>query len=96
MKKLYRSRSDVMIAGVCGGLADYLGLDSTVVRLIFVVLLFAHLSGFLLYVILWIVMPIEPGEVLNSVEVKSRADSSTTQELPQLESPSVDEKKSEK
>ena len=36
MKKLYRSRTDVMIAGVCGGLAKYLDIDPTAVRLVFV------------------------------------------------------------
>lgn len=39
MKKLYRSRSDRMISGVCGGVAAYLNMDSTVVRLITVLLL---------------------------------------------------------
>jgi phage shock protein C len=54
-----RSNSDKMIAGVCGGIARYFGIDSTIVRLVFVL---AVLSGVtpLLYVILWIIMPSEP------------------------------------
>lgn len=56
-KKLMRSRNDKMIAGVCGGLARYLGVDSTVVRLIFAVLLLFGGGGGILYLILWLVMP---------------------------------------
>lgn len=40
-KKLYRSRSNRMIAGVIGGFAQYIGMDATILRLIFIVLLFA-------------------------------------------------------
>lgn len=56
-KKLKRSRSESMIAGVCGGLGDYFGLDPTVVRLVFVLLALLGGPGLVLYVILWIVMP---------------------------------------
>ncbi len=59
-KKLYRKPNEQMIAGVCAGLADYLGLDLTVVRLIFVLLFFLGGNGILIYVILWILMPIQP------------------------------------
>lgn len=60
-KKLYRSDTDKMIAGVCGGLGKYLGIDSTLIRLIFALLLvFGAGSGLLAYVILMIVMPLEP------------------------------------
>ncbi|MGC9358591.1 MAG: PspC domain-containing protein [Anaerolineae bacterium] len=55
--KLYRSREDSMIAGVCGGLARYLGIDSTLVRLFFVLLVLGEGMGVLLYVILWLIMP---------------------------------------
>ena len=61
MKRLYRSRSDKKIAGVCGGLAEYLNIDATVIRIIFIVLLLpGGLPGFLPYVILWIFVPIKP------------------------------------
>lgn len=67
-KKLYRNPNDQMIAGVCSGLADYLGLDTTIVRLIFVLLFFLGGNGILIYIIMWIVMPIRPtyleGDVL--------------------------------
>jgi phage shock protein C len=57
--RLSRSRSDRFIGGVCGGLGKYLGIDSTVIRLIFLVLLFGNGFGFLIYIILWILLPVE-------------------------------------
>ncbi|WP_374685619.1 PspC domain-containing protein [Promineifilum sp.] len=58
-KKLVRVEEGRMIAGVCTGLARYLELDPTLVRLIFVLLFIFGLSGGLLYLILWLVMPME-------------------------------------
>ena len=59
-KRLTRSMSDKMIAGVCGGIADYLGVDSTLVRIIFVVLaLMGVMPGLLAYFISWMIMPAE-------------------------------------
>jgi phage shock protein C len=57
--RLTRSESDKILAGVCGGIAVYLGIDSLLVRLAFVVLLFASGIGFPIYLILWIIMPRE-------------------------------------
>jgi phage shock protein PspC (stress-responsive transcriptional regulator) len=48
-----------MIAGVCGGLSKYFGVDATIVRLVFLLLLVFGGSGFLLYLIMWIVVPDE-------------------------------------
>jgi phage shock protein C len=56
-KRLFRSRSDRMIAGVCGGLGEYLNVDPVWLRLFFVVLLFATGFGFWAYLILWIIVP---------------------------------------
>ena len=58
-QRLYRSKSDRMIAGVCGGLAKYFSVDSTLVRLVFLLVLFLGGAGFLVYLILWIIMPEE-------------------------------------
>jgi phage shock protein C len=58
-KSLYRSKSDRMIAGVCGGLAKRFNISSTWVRLAFVLLVVLGGSGFLLYLFLWIIMPEE-------------------------------------
>jgi phage shock protein C len=56
-KRLVRSSSQKMIAGVCGGVAQYLGWDVTIVRLLWIVLTLAGGSGILIYLILWLVMP---------------------------------------
>lgn len=58
-KKLYRSKTDRMIGGVCGGLSDYLGIDPIIFRFLFVVLLFGAEFGFLLYILMWIIVPEE-------------------------------------
>jgi phage shock protein C len=56
--KLKKSRTDKMIAGVCGGIADYLGWDSTIVRIIFLILVFSSVGSMvLLYFILALIMP---------------------------------------
>lgn len=54
--KLARSDDDRMIGGVCGGLASYFGIDSAIVRLIFVLAVLSGVSP-LVYVVLWIVLP---------------------------------------
>ncbi len=56
-KRLYKSRTDRMIAGVCGGLAEYFDVDPVLVRLLFLLLAFLTGIGFLIYPILWIVVP---------------------------------------
>lgn len=57
-KKLYRSETNKMLSGVCGGLADYLNLDATIVRLLFV-LFGCTGTGVVAYVIAAIIMPTE-------------------------------------
>jgi phage shock protein PspC (stress-responsive transcriptional regulator) len=59
-KKLYRSRKDRMILGVCGGLAKYFEVDPTIVRVIAVVSIFIGTAGFWAYLIMAIVVPLEP------------------------------------
>ncbi|PXV60763.1 phage shock protein C (PspC) family protein [Dyella jiangningensis] len=56
-KRLHRSLTDRKIAGVCGGVAEYLGWDPTLVRLLWVILTLLGGSGVLIYIVLWIVMP---------------------------------------
>ena len=60
---LYRSRHHKVIAGVCGGIADWLGWKPSLVRLAYVVLSVASAAfpGLFAYIVLWIVMPKEPG-----------------------------------
>ena len=57
--KLYRSVSNQMIGGVCGGLGAYVNIDPIFVRLLFVLLLFGTEFGFILYLLLWILIPEE-------------------------------------
>lgn len=59
---LRRSRRNRMIAGVCGGLADWLGWDPTLVRVLYVVvsILSVAFPGLVVYVVLWLVMPEAP------------------------------------
>jgi phage shock protein C len=60
-KRLTRSRTDVKIAGVCGGVAEYLGCDPTLVRLVWVLaVIFPPSIGLIAYIVAWIVMPKEP------------------------------------
>ncbi len=58
-KRLYRSRTDRQIAGVCGGIAAYFNTDPTIVRLLFVLLALAGGPGLILYIILAIIIPEE-------------------------------------
>ena len=55
--RLMRSRSDSMLGGVCGGLGKYLNIDSTLVRLFFLIFTLAGGAGVLIYLILWIILP---------------------------------------
>jgi phage shock protein C len=66
-QKLYRSRSDCKIAGVCGGLAKRYGFDSSWVRIFFVLFFLVGGSAFLVYVIMWLIVPLEP----NNTSVKT-------------------------
>jgi len=59
-KKLYRSRTDSKIAGVCGGLGEYFDIDPTIIRIVAVLLIFADGIGLLAYIIAWIAMPQRP------------------------------------
>jgi phage shock protein C len=60
-RKLYRSRTERMLAGVCGGIAEYSNMDPTLVRVLFVVLAFITGGGALLaYPILWMIVPEAP------------------------------------
>jgi phage shock protein C len=59
-KKFYRSRTDKVVAGVCGGLAEYFDIDPVLVRLLFVILTIAAGGGVLAYIILWIVTKEKP------------------------------------
>ena len=59
-KKLYKSKTDKKLCGVCGGLAEYLDVDPTIVRLIVVVATFFAGSGILAYIAAALIMPYKP------------------------------------
>lgn len=61
IKRLYRSRKERMIAGVCGGIAEYFNVDPTLVRLAWIVLIIMGVPfGLIGYLIAWIIIPEQP------------------------------------
>ncbi len=62
-KRLYRSRLDSKIAGVCGGLGEYFDVDPTLIRIIFLLMILAHGVGLIAYIVAWIAMPRKPFEL---------------------------------
>ena len=59
-KRLYRSRKERMLGGVCGGIAEYFDVDPTLVRLAWVLFTFAGGAGIVAYIIAWIIVPEAP------------------------------------
>ena len=64
-RKLYRSRTDRSIAGICGGLADFFHVDATVMRLLMLFLIIFGGLSIWAYIILWIIIPEEPARKFN-------------------------------
>jgi phage shock protein PspC (stress-responsive transcriptional regulator) len=56
-RKLYRSQTDRKLAGVCGGLAEYLKTDATVVRVVFIALALLGGAGLPIYLAMWLIVP---------------------------------------
>jgi len=62
IKRLYRSRRDKVLGGVCGGLAEYFQIDPVLVRLLWVIFTLISMGlGIVAYIIAWIIVPEEPG-----------------------------------
>lgn len=80
-RKLYRSRANSMIAGVCGGLGEYLNVDPNILRVVAVLLIFAKGIGFLAYIIAWAIVPRRPEM---EAEVVAPEKSETSKLLPGL------------
>ncbi|NPV10429.1 MAG: PspC domain-containing protein [Ignavibacteria bacterium] len=59
-KKLYRSRQNKIIGGVCGGIGKYFDIDPVLIRLLFVLITLLNGAGLILYIILLIILPLEP------------------------------------
>ncbi|HNT29758.1 MAG TPA: PspC domain-containing protein [bacterium] len=62
VKRLYRSRSDQMIAGVCAGIAEYFNSDPSLIRILWLFFTLAGGSGIIAYIIAWIIIPEAPAE----------------------------------
>lgn len=75
MERLYRSREDKMLGGVCGGIASYFNIDPVIIRLIFIFFLFLEGSGLLAYLVAWVIIPVEPaqpGDVTVDIEKEEK------------------------
>jgi phage shock protein C len=59
-KKLYLSDTEKKIAGVCGGVGEYFGIDPTFIRLLWIIFIFIGGSGLLAYIIAWAIIPQRP------------------------------------
>jgi phage shock protein C len=70
MKKLYLSKTDKKICGVCGGLGEYFEVDSTMVRLavIFVAIVTAIIPAIITYIIAWTIIPYKPNHVIHDAK----------------------------
>lgn len=60
VKRLYRSGSERILGGVCGGIAEYFNIDPTIVRLLWILFIFAYGIGLLFYLICWFIIPRNP------------------------------------
>ena len=60
-KKLYRSTNDKVIAGVCGGLGEYFDIDSTIIRIVFILLAVSGGSGIIIYLVMALIVPTKKG-----------------------------------
>lgn len=70
-RRLTRSTDDKWIGGVCGGLARYFGIDPLIVRLLFVLSCLLPGPQFVLYLILWLVIPARPAQLVDASDVKT-------------------------
>ena len=70
-KKLYRSRKDRKLAGVCGGLAEYFDIDPTIIRVIWAVLALCYGTGLLIYLVMALVVPVKPDGWNDVIDVDS-------------------------
>ncbi len=71
--RLMRSRTDRMVGGVCGGVAAYLRIDATIIRLLFVLMALGSGAGVFIYVVLWFVLPAEGAAATTSLDANIRA-----------------------
>lgn len=78
-KKLHRSSKHKVIGGVCGGIADYFGIDPVITRLAFVLITFAsHIfGGVLVYIVAWIIIPLDTADVVSVTTPETKKEESS-------------------
>ena len=83
-KRLYRSRSNFIISGACGGVGQYLEIDPTLVRIVFVLLTLVGGIGVLLYVALWTIVPLEPRleDILDEIDKRGMETAKVVEKTP--------------
>lgn len=81
IKRIYRSKEDKMIAGVCGGIAEYFEIDSVWVRLAAILTVFMNGIGLLLYIVAWIIMPENPNQKDKPKTISERLVSESTKKF---------------
>ena len=62
IKLVYRSKKNKMLAGVCGGIAEYFEVDPVIVRLLLVLLVLMGFAGIILYLVAWLLIPENPNQ----------------------------------
>ena len=68
VKRLYRSETDRWLLGVCGGIGEYFSVDPIIIRILFIIFALVFGGGILLYLILWLIMPMRPPQIVKSEE----------------------------
>lgn len=88
--RLFRTKKDRIFGGVCGGIGKFIGIDPVIIRLIWAGLFFAFGVGLLLYILSWIIIPIERCDC-----GKKETETETSKEEPQSNQSETPESKSE-
>ena len=98
MKKLYRSRQDSKIAGVCGGIAEYFNVDSTIIRLLAILTIFFGGGGIIAYLVAWLVIPLAPleGESDSSAKKAEEVHQDPSQNTTTIDAEIIEETKERK
>lgn len=74
VQRLYRSESNICIAGVCGGIGEYLNIDPVIVRLLWAVFTVLFPGGILIYILACLIIPIKENNVKTKVNITSEKD----------------------
>ncbi len=78
-EKLYRSRRNRVVSGVCAGLGKYLNIDPIIIRIVFIIFTLIHGIGILIYIIMWIITPEEPiSNLYSGMDVDFESDEKTS------------------